>query len=184
MMYTGWSNLKNYKTESWGVVRGREQHYYGEWLFWSRYDLAGGSVSLRGWLWGLRCSNPGSTAHCFYWCLQSRYHWTEIRDPYGWIGSIKEAEGENHPIERIGVSTNPDPRVLPESEPTTRIIQRLVWGPWHKYGISLLGLTSVGDELNPGETWGPREEGHLVWGQHPLRGKGKEDWGAKLWECG
>jgi hypothetical protein len=36
---------------------------------------------------------------------------------------IKEAERESNPIGRLAVSTNPDPRKLPETEPSTWSIQ-------------------------------------------------------------
>ena len=47
--------------------------------------------------------------------------WTEAADPCGWIREkLEEAEEEGDPIGRPAVSTNPDPRELPETEPPTR----------------------------------------------------------------
>lgn len=43
----------------------------------------------------------------------------------------KEAEGENNPIGRPAVSSNPEPRELPETEAPTRSIHWSVPGPWH-----------------------------------------------------
>jgi hypothetical protein len=99
-------------------------------------------------------------------------HWTEVGDTYGWIrGKTEEAERESgsDPIGRPAVSTNPDPRELPETEPPTRNVHRLARGPWHICSRSLPGLASVGeDTLNLRELWGPREGGR----GDPLRGKG------------
>ena len=63
---------------------------------------------------------------------------------------LEEAEEEVSPIGRPAVSTNPDPRELPETEPPTRSIHRPVLGPWHKYSRGLPGQALVGeDALNP-----------------------------------
>jgi hypothetical protein len=51
-------------------------------------------------------------------------HWTEVRDPYGGIGGKTEgSEGDGNPIRRPAFSTNPDPWMLPESEPPTKHTQ-------------------------------------------------------------
>ena len=49
-------------------------------------------------------------------------------------------------MERPAVSTYPDPRELPETEPPTRSIHGPVRGHWHKYSIGLHGLASEGDD--------------------------------------
>jgi hypothetical protein len=50
------------------------------------------------------------------------YHWTEVRDPYGWIrGRIQEAEEEGNPTGRPAVSTNPDPWELSQAGPSPHI---------------------------------------------------------------
>jgi hypothetical protein len=47
-------------------------------------------------------------------------HWTEVGDPYGWFRRTEEAEVEGNPIGRPVVSSHPDPRELPETEPPIR----------------------------------------------------------------
>ena len=48
-------------------------------------------------------------------------HWTEVWDPYGRIrGRIEGGEWDANPIGRPKVSTNLDPRELPETELPTR----------------------------------------------------------------
>jgi hypothetical protein len=54
-------------------------------------------------------------------------HWTEVRDPYVWIrGRIEEAERESDLIGRPAVSTDADPRELPETDLLTKSIHGLV----------------------------------------------------------
>ena len=70
------------------------------------------------------------------------------------LGRTDEAEGEQDPIGKPAVSTNPDPRELPETEPPTRSTHGLVRGPWQIYIRGLPDLASVGDDvLNPQEPW-------------------------------
>jgi hypothetical protein len=98
-------------------------------------------------------------------------HWTEVRNPYGWIrGRIKGAVGEGNPIGRPAASTDPDSREFSDTEPPTRLVR----GPWHIYSRGLPGLVSVGEDvLNPQETWGPREGGGLVGGAPSQRQRGE-----------
>jgi hypothetical protein len=66
---------------------------------------------------------------------------------------IEEAEGESNLIGRPEVSTYPDPRELPETDPPPRRIYGPVPGPWHRYNKGLPGQALVGeDAYNPGET--------------------------------
>ena len=101
-------------------------------------------------------------------------HCTEVGDPYSWIRiRIEEAEKENKPIVC---------RDLPETEPPTRSIQELVWGPWHICTRGLPGLASVGEDMLNWETWGPRERGGQVGcGSTPSEATGRRDWGGNDW---
>jgi hypothetical protein len=104
------------------------------------------------------------------------------RKAYGGIrGRIDRAEGEDDHIERPAVSTNPDPRELPETEPPT--IQHKTSlrspDPWDIYSRRLPGLASVGEDLS-WETWGPREEELPGGGGHPLGDKREGKWDEKL----
>ena len=92
-------------------------------------------------------------------------HWTDARDPYGWIRErVEEGEGEGDPTGRRVVSPNPDHRELSETELLTRSIHKQVRGPQHKYSRGLPCQASVGeDALNPQETWGPRTWGGPRW---------------------
>jgi len=64
------------------------------------------------------------------------------------MGRIEEGKRED-PIERSAVSTNLDPRKLPNTEPPTRQHTRA----GHIYSRGLPGLASVEeDRPNPGET--------------------------------
>jgi hypothetical protein len=78
-------------------------------------------------------------------------HLTEVGGTCGWIrGRIEEAEGDINPKGRPAVSTNSDPRELPETEQPTRSIQGSVKGHWHKYSRSLPGQALVGEDVfNP-----------------------------------
>ena len=112
-----------------------------------------------------------------------RYTQPEVGEPYSWIkGRTEEAERESKAIRRSAFSTNPDPREFPETEPPTRIMNRLLWGPWHVHSWGLPSLASVGDVLNPESLEAPGK-GEVCWeGEHPLRGMGEEKWDEELWE--
>jgi hypothetical protein len=118
-----------------------------DWCFYWYYDVL--TDRSLAWLYSV---GPTSS-----WLRQKQIfapnHWTEVADSYCWVRErIEEAEGESYPTGRPTVSTNLDPRELPETEAPTRSIQWLVWIPWHKCSRGLLGQASVGDVLNPWET--------------------------------
>lgn len=76
-------------------------------------------------------------------------------------GRIEGAEGEDELIGRPGVSTNPDPREIPETEPLTR---------QHIHSRGLPGLASVDvpnlekpETPGSGEAW-PGLGGGTSWG--------------------
>ena len=85
---------------------------------------------------------------------------------------IEEAEGERDPIGRPSVSTNVDPRELPETEPPTRQHTKvaqgtqyiyedcLVWLQWEKMHLILERLETQ-RRGNPGRapSWRPWEGG-------------------------
>jgi hypothetical protein len=50
-------------------------------------------------------------------------------------------------IGRPAVSTKPDARELPETDPPTKNIHGLVQGSWHISSRGLPGLASVGEHL-------------------------------------
>jgi hypothetical protein len=98
-------------------------------------------------------------------------HWTEVRDPEGWIrGRIEKAERESDPIRIPAVSSNPYPRELTETELPTSSIHGPVQGlgtniaelclVWLQWEMCLILMILVA----PG-----KEE---IWGEHPLGGKG------------
>jgi hypothetical protein len=72
--------------------------------------------------------------------------WTEVGDCYGGIrGRMEGTEGESKPTGKPAVSTNPDPREPPESEPPTRQHTRA-----YIYSRKQPGLVSVGENMpNP-----------------------------------
>lgn len=63
-------------------------------------------------------------------------------------GRIEEAEREIDPIGRPKVATSPDPRELPETEPPTNSIRRLVCGLWQICSRGWLDQASVGEDVN------------------------------------
>jgi hypothetical protein len=53
---------------------------------------------------------------------------------------------ESNPLGKPAVSTNPDPRELPETEKSTRSIPGHLPGFWHKYRRGLPGQERCGGE--------------------------------------
>jgi hypothetical protein len=104
-------------------------------------------------------------------------------DPYGRVrGRIEGAEGDENPKERPTVSIYLDPRELPETKPSTKEHEGLVRGPQNICRRGLPCLASDGEnEPIPVETSDHREGGCLG-REHPLRGKGEEEWDEELWE--
>jgi hypothetical protein len=103
-------------------------------------------------------------------------HRTEVGDPYSWIGEgLKKLSREGDPIGRPTDSANPDSRELPETEPPTRKIPGLVWGPWHKLAeiCKVWIFTEERYKLRL-EVAGPEGQGNLKvcetrWCQHKLQ---------------
>ena len=59
---------------------------------------------------------------------------------------IEEVEGEADPIGKPAVSTNPDPRDLPETELPTWNIPVSIQSPWYTLSSGLPGLASVEED--------------------------------------
>jgi len=119
----------------WGWGRTKDWHYYA-------------MMYLQTGAWhGCALRGPASSSLRQIQILAAN-HWTEFGNPHGWIrGRIKEAERESNPLGRPAVSTNPDPRELPETEPRTQNMHGPIQGPWHKYSNGLHSLASVGEDV-------------------------------------
>ena len=117
-----------------------------------RQAIDGPNLGSITWGWG----HQSLTLLLMVWCLQMvswpicslwdpTISWLRhptldwIWDPYVWIRRrIKEAERESNPIRRQTVSSNPDPRELPDTEPSTRSKHGPVQDSCHIYSRSLV----------------------------------------------
>jgi hypothetical protein len=90
--------------------------------------------------------------------LQPTMVWSQ--GPCGWIRErLVEGEEEGDPIGIPEFSTNLHFLDLSDTEPLTRSILVLIWGPWYINSRGWPGLTSRRENAhNPRETWDPGNE--------------------------
>lgn len=94
---------------------------------------------------------------------------------------VEEAEGEGDPTGRPASQLT---RTLGSSRTLSHqpgSMHQLVQGPRHTHSRGRPGLPPVGEDApKPQETSGCREGEGLVVGEHPLGGRGKEQWDEEL----
>jgi hypothetical protein len=112
-------------------------------------------------------------------------HWTKVGDSYRGIrGKIEETEGESGPLGRLSISTyqTPESSQRLSHQPgaytgwskAPGIYVAEVYLFWLQWEMNLI-LESL-EVSGKGKAWWGRE--------HPLRGKGEEEWKDELWEGG